>query len=196
MRLGTQGGAWLLGAALAMGCADEPAQEAVDEAAQTGREAGVRVDTVGVRSLAEGDTLNTESGLTVVETTVMFPPEAADGEAFAWEFYAEQLNPVKLIIVRYDQSREYFELVGESETVIPRQIGANRFVLREPIPLGFRYMYGIIQPKEPAIPFKKVYNWKAQITVRPFQRPLTRRDRFATYGWRYSARVLWRETQF
>ena len=38
--------------------------------------------------------------------------------------------------------------LGESETVIPRQVGINRFVLREPIPLGFRYMYGIIQPQE------------------------------------------------
>ena len=126
---------------------------------------------------------------------MVFPPEAANGEAFAWEFYAERLNAVKLIIVRHDPSKEYYELVGESETVIPRQIGVNRFQLREPIPLGFRYMFGIVQPKAPAIPFKKIFNWKTQITMRPFQRLLTRRDWFATYGWRYSVRVFWREMQ-
>ncbi|MBT4504532.1 MAG: hypothetical protein HOC74_42800, partial [Gemmatimonadetes bacterium] len=87
---------------------------------------------------------------------------------------------------------EYFELVGESETVIPRQKGLNRFILREPIPVGFRYMFGIVMPKEESVPFKKVTSWKTLITTRPLERLRMRRDGFVTYGWRYSVRVFWR----
>ena len=56
-------------------------------------------------------------------------------------------------------------------------------------------MFGIIQPEEPAIPFKKIFSWKTFITMHPFERPLMRRDRFAVYGWRYSVRVFWRDAE-
>ncbi len=155
--------------------------------------AGVQVDTVGVLDLAEADTLNLDQGLTIVETTVSFPPEAGDGEVFAWEFYAQELRPVKLIIVRFDQKRDLLELVGESEMVVPRQKGPNHFLLREPIPVRHRDLFGIIQPEEGAVPFKKVRNWHTLITARPFTRPLMRRDLFSMYGWRYAVRVFWRK---
>ena len=89
--------------------------------------------------------------------------------------------------------REHFELVGESELVIPKKTGSNRFLLREPIPIGRGFMYGLLQPEEPVVPFTKVRNWKAMLTLRPFERPLMRRDRFSVYGWRYSVKVFWRD---
>ena len=186
--------AWFLGAVLLGACGEQQTQhrDTASEARLEPGEAG-KVDTVGVNNLAEGDTIHTESGLTIIERTRFFGPDSNNGEVFAWEFYAQRLGPVKLVIVRFDQGREYFELVGESQTVIPKKIGVNHFVLREPIPVGFRYLYGIIQPEEPVIPFKKIFNWKTFITSRPFERPLMRRDRFAMYGWRYSVRVLWRD---
>ena len=190
MRLGVCVFAWILGAVLLGACGEQPAQR--QDVVQEEWEAGA-VDTVGANNLAEGDTIHTESGLTIIERARFFGPDAANGEVFAWEFYAQRLGPVKLIIVRFGAGEEYFELVGESQTVIPKQIGVNRFVLREPIPVGFKYMFGVIQPEEPVIPFKKIFNWKAFITTRPFERPLMRRDRFAVYGWRYSVRVLWRD---
>lgn len=185
---------WFLGAVLLGACGEQQTKHR-DTASETGHEPGEagKVDTVGVNNLAEGDTIHTESGLTIIERTRFFGPDSNNGEVFAWEFYAQRLGPVKLVIVRFDQEREHFELVGESQTVIPKQIGVNHFVLREPIPVGFRYLYGVIQPEEPVIPFKKVFNWKTFITLRPFERPLMRRDRFAMYGWRYSVRVLWRD---
>jgi len=64
--------------------------------------------------------------------------------------------------------------------------------LREPIPVGFRYMFGIVMPKEESVPFKKVTSWKTLITTRPLERLRMRRDGFVTYGWRYSVRVFWR----
>lgn len=154
---------------------------------------GVQVDTVGVLNLAEGDTLNLDRGLTIVETTISFPREAEDGEVFAWEFYAQELQPVKLIIVRFDQKRDNLELVGESEMVVPRQKGPNRFLLREPIPVKYRDLFGLIQPEEGAIPFRKVFNWHTLITVKPFTRPLMQRELFSMYGWRYAVRVFWRK---
>jgi len=186
---------WLLGAVLLLGACGEQQAQHRDTASEAGVEPGAvgKVDTVGVNNLAEGDTIHTESGLTIIERTRFFGPDSNNGEVFAWEFYAQRLGPVKLVIVRFDQGREHFELVGESETVIPKKIGVNHFVLREPIPVGFRYLYGIIQPEEPVIPFKKIFNWKTFITSRPFERPLMRRDWFAMYGWRYSVRVLWRD---
>ena len=150
------------------------------------------VDTMGVNNISEGDTIHSESGLVMIEKTGTFPYSGRESEVFAWEIFARQLRPVKLVIVKFDKNREHFQLVGESETIIPRKVGVNRFVLREPIPIGPRYMYGLIQPEEPAVPFKKILNWKAMLTLQPFERPLMRRDHFTVYGWRYSMRVFWR----
>ena len=155
--------------------------------------AGALVDTVGLRNLAEGDTLNEDQGLTIVETTISFPPEAAGGEVFAWEFEARELRPVKLLIMRFDQGRDNLELVGESELVVPRQQGINRFVLREPVPIRPHDLYGIYQPEAGTIPFKKVLNWKTLITIKPLTRPWMNRDLFSMYGWRYALRVFWRK---
>ena len=192
MRIGLRVSAWIFSVALLSACGEDQTRPEVARQAEPEVWVGTRVDTIGVRNLAEGDTLNQERGLTVVETTGTFP---GDGEVFAWEFYAQRLRPVKLIIVRYDQGREYFELVGESETIIPERIGVNRFVLRERIPVGYGCMFGVVQPEESAIPFRKIRNWKAMITMRPFERPLMRRDWFAVYGWRYAVRVYWRQTE-
>lgn len=146
------------------------------------------VDTVGARNLAEGDTTSGERGLVIIETTRTF----GDGEAVGWEFQASQIRPVKLIVVRADPEREQFELVGESETVVPRRKGINRFVLPEPIPVTRGCMFGLVVPEEESIPFAVVPNWKTLITTHALERPLMRRDHFATYGWRYSVRVFWR----
>jgi len=187
---------WLLLAVWLSACAEEqPSSRQVVTQPPSWEslwEENVLIDTVGVRNVAEGDTSSGHPGLCIIETTMKFPPPAEGGEVFAWEFYARELRPVKLIIVRFDESGEHFELVGESETVVPRERGVNRFALREPIPVGFRYMFGIVQPEKPAVPFRKVHNWKTLITTRPLERPLMRRDYFATYGWRYSVRVFWR----
>ena len=178
-------------------CGQETAQpsESSAEAADRERSAGFAVDTVGVLDLAEADTLNQDRGLTMVETTIAMPPEADGGEVWGWEFMARSLRPVKLIVVRFDQKREQFELVGESGSVVPRQVGVNFFRLREPIPVRSRDMFGIVQPEEGVIPFRKVFNWKAMITAKPFERPMMRRDRFGVYGWRYAVRVFWKRPQ-
>jgi hypothetical protein len=102
-----------------------------------------QVDTVGVRNIAEGDTINLDEGLTIIETTRIFPPEADGGEVFTWEFEARELTPVKLLIVRTVDGAKKFELLGESPMVIPRQIGSNRFELPEPIPLQYPCLFGI-----------------------------------------------------
>ena len=173
-------------------CSEAPAPEpAPPDLVAQALEAGVQVDTVGVRNLAEGDTLNTMAGLTIIDRQMTFPPTAEDGEVFAWEFYAESLKPVKLIIVR--RNADQFELIGESPMVIPRHIGANRLTLPEPIPIRWRDMYGIFQPEVGPVPFRKIQSWKTLISAGPFQRPFTSRDRFAVYGWRYAVRVFWRE---
>ena len=155
--------------------------------------AGTRVDTVGVFNLAEGDTLNLDRNLTIIETTRVLPPSADGGEVFAWEFYAAALRPVRLLIFRWSDGKSKLELVGEGRMVVPRQLGLNRMALPEPIPVGFRYMMGIYQPEEGAVPFKKIRNWKTLIRPRSFERPFTERDAFVTYGWRYSYRVFWRQ---
>lgn len=180
---------WLLLAALLAGCGQSetpPPQPALPEPTW---QAGT-VDTVGARNLAEGDTTSGERGLVIIETTRTF----GDGEAIGWEFNAVQIRPVKLIIVRADASGEQFELVGESETVVPRQKGLNRFALPEPIPVSRGSMLGLVVPEEEAIPFTKVMNWRTLITTHRLERPFMRRDYFASYGWRYSVRVLWRPT--
>lgn len=169
-----------------------PADNQLDPVAQA-RAAGASVDTVGVLNLADADTLNQDQGLTIVETTISFPPEAAGGEVFAWEFEARELRPAKLLIMRFDQARDNLELVGESEMVVPRQTGSNRFALREPIPIRPHDFYGIYQPEAGTVPFKKVFNWKTLITIKPLVRPWMKRDLFSMYGWRYALRVFWRK---
>ena len=181
----------LLLAGLLCACAGEERSSEDATARQPLTEEWGQVDTVGVVNIAEGDTSSGYSGLTLIETTRRF---GGDGEVVGWEFFARELNPVKLIIVRRADSDEYFELVGESETIIPRKRGVNRFALREPIPVGFRYMFGVVQPEEPTIPFRKVLNWQTLISTRPLERPLMRKDRFVVYGWRYSVRVFWRRS--
>ena len=181
----------LLLAGLLCACAGEERSSEDATARQPLTEEWGQVDTVGVVNIAEGDTSSGYSGLTLIETTRRF---GGDGEVVGWEFFARELNPVKLIIVRRADSDDYFELVGESETIIPRKRGVNRFALREPIPVGFRYMFGVVQPEEPTIPFRKVLNWQTLISTRPLERPLMRKDRFVVYGWRYSVRVFWRRS--
>ena len=174
-------------------CAQDPAPRPVPAADPVARavEAGVQVDTVGVRNIAEGDTLNTMAGLTILDRQRTFPPWAKDGEVFAWDFYAESLTPVKLIIMRING--EYLELVGESPMTIPAKRGFNRLELPEPIPIRWRDMIGIYQPEVGPVPFRKIHNYKTLISSRPFERPFTNRDQFAVYGWRYAVRVFWRE---
>ncbi len=154
-----------------------------------------RVDTVGVAHLAEGDTVSGHEGLTVIESTVRFPEAAAGSEVFAWEIHARTLAPVKLIIVRYDDLGQQYELIGESETLVPHQTGLNRFVLQEPIPVRRGDLYGLHMPAAEAVPFKEVMNWQTLITTRGLSRPFMPRDHFAMYGWRFSARVFYRPTR-
>ena len=183
-------------AALVCSCAESPPSElGEDEFRRLVTQEGMHVDSVGVRDLAQGDTLVDYSPLVVIERTVSFPREAEGGEVFAWEFYAEQLNPVKLLIVREEKSGENFEIVGESETFVPAHKGINRHILREPIPVSFKDMLGFVQPAEATVPFRNVKGWKTLISASPLERPLIRRDKFAMYGWRYSLRVLWRVTK-
>ncbi|MFC1526621.1 hypothetical protein ACFL6X_07425 [Candidatus Latescibacterota bacterium] len=190
---------WLLLGGLAaaawMGaCGPDPeaGDQAQGDAVAEALEAGYAIDTVGVRNLTEGDTLNPDSGLTIIETTVTFQPTARQAEVIAWDFYAEALRPVKLVLFRYVRSEETFELVGESPTVIPRHLGVNRISLPEPIPVGRGSFYGIHQPEEGTIPFRRIRNWKTLITAEPYGRPFTPRTRFSMYGWRYAARVYYR----
>lgn len=184
----------LLGAFLLGGCqADKPAPEAGADPLAAARQAGYTVAYVGITDLAEGDTLNADAGLTIIENTIVFPDAAVGAEAFAWEFEARSLKPIKLIVLK--PVEEGFELVGESQLVVPRRLGANLMALREPIPVGPKYRYGLLQPEEGVVPFKIVQNWKTLITVKPFPRPLVKRDGFANYGWRYSMRVHWRKME-
>lgn len=174
------------------GCGNAPEATLPDPVAAA-QAAGWQVDTVGVNNIAEGDTINLDAGLTIIETTRIFPPEADGGEVFAWEFEARELTPVKLIIVRAVEGRS-FELLGESPMVIPRRRGTNRFELPEPIPLRFPCLFGIYMPEKGAIPFRKIHNWKTLISSRPLDRPFIDRAPFAMYGWRYGARVFWRKS--
>ena len=188
------GAALLLAAGLWVSCGEGPrsGELATSDPIAAALEAGFQVDTVGVRNLAEGDTLNLFRGLTIIETTKTFPPDTREAEAFAWEFYAEALRPVKLIVVRYARDEKSFELVGESPIVLPERLGINRIALPEPIPVSAGDKFGIYQPEEGTIPFRKIRNWKTMIAAGSFERPFTSRDRFATYGWRYAVRVYYR----
>ena len=191
-------GRWVFGILAALGagiaaCSQEQVQELpaeVDPVAQAVA-AGVQVDTVGVRNIASGDTLNNMAGLTIIDREVTFPPTAKDGEVFAWDYYAESLKPVKLIIMRANDHQ--LELVGESPMSIPRHLGLNRLELPEPVPIRWRDMIGIYQPEAGPVSFKVVRNYKTLISDKAYQRPFTNRDHFSMYGWRYSIRVFWRE---
>ena len=178
-----------------VGCAPEKVETVGAPAAEEGVpfwEGEVLVDTVGWGNMSLADSLIDHKGLLFVETTLRFPREADQGEVFAWEFYAQRLTPVKLLVVKYARGREFLELAGESETVIPQRIGFNRVILKEPIPVARGYMFGVRQAESPAIPFRPVLNWKTLLTAKPFERPIMRRDKFTMYGWRFAARVLWR----
>jgi hypothetical protein len=177
-----------------MACGDEPPADseppATADPLKAALAAGFAVDTVGVRNLAEGDTLNLDAGLTIIETTVKFPER---GEVFAWEFNAETMNPVKLLVVRWKDSRTRLELIGESPTVIPQRLGLNRVELPEPIPVRRRDMMGIYMKEAGSVPFRKLTSWKTLIMPRPFERPYTRRELFTMYGWRYGFCAFWRK---
>jgi len=183
------GGALWVGAC---GTADQESRTGTPDPVAAALAQGFQVDTVGVRNLAEGDTLNEDPGLTIIETTVTFQPSVTGGEVIAWEFYAEALRPVKLILVRYARQEKSFELVGESPMVVPAHLGVNRVALPEPIPVKYGTMFGIYQPEEGTIPFRQVQNWKTLITTTAFRRPFTPRALFSMYGWRYAARVFYR----
>ncbi len=184
-----------LSCVLMVACGDEPPpdpdlQSASADPVDAALAAGFAVDTVGVRNLAEGDTLNLDKGLTIIETTVKFPEH---GEVFAWEFNAETMNPVKLLVVRWKDSRARLELIGESPTVFPERLGLNRIQLPEPIPVRRRDMMGIYMKEAGTVPFRKITSWKTLIMPRPLERPYTRRELFTMYGWRYGVRAFWRK---
>ena len=172
-------------------CAEPPppADRAGGDPVATALTAGFAVDTVGVRNLAEGDTLNLDKGLTIIETTVKFPER---GEVFAWEFNAETLNPIKLLVVRWKDSRTRLELIGESPTVITSRLGLNKIELPEPIPVQLKDMMGIYMAEAGTVPFRKMTSWKTLIMPRRLDRPYTPRERFTMYGWRYGVRAFWR----
>ncbi len=155
-------------------------------------DASMRVDTVGVRNLAQADTTSDYEGLVIIDRQFTFPPEAQGGEVFAWEYYAESLDPIKLIMVQVEESGEFVEVIGESEMVVPERKGINRHILREPIPVQFGCMMGLVQPQNAVVPFRVLNGYKTLITARSFERPFMRRDAFAMYGWRYAMRVFWR----
>lgn len=156
---------------------------------------GWHVDTVGVVNITESDTLVDERGLLVVETTRVFPPEANGGEVFAWEFNALALSPVKMLILRPVAGERSFEIIGESPMVIPRNLGANRFELPEPIPVTFPCLLAFYMPDKGTIGYRKVRNWKTLITTEPLERPFISRAPFAMYGWRFGIRAFWRKQQ-
>ena len=181
--------AWML-----MACGEEPAADPdlshADDPVAAALAAGFAVDTVGVRNLAEGATLNLDEGLTIIETTRKFP---ALGEVFAWAFHAKTLNPVKLLVVRWKDSSSQLELIGESPTVVPERLGLNKIELPEPIPVRRRDMMGIYMKEAGSVPFRKIRSWKTLIMPRPLERPYTRRELFTMYGWRYGVRAFWRK---
>ena len=157
-------------------------------------DAGMRVDTVGVRNLAQADTTSDYQGLVIIDHQFTFPRNARGSEVFAWEYYAESLDPIKLIMVQVDESGELVEVIGESQMVVPERKGVNRHILREPIPIQFGCMMGLVQPKNAVVPFRVLTGYRTLITSRGFERPLMRRGDFAMYGWRYAMRVFWRKS--
>ena len=179
---------------LLAGCGDgsEPPENLQWDALFT--DSGMRVDTVGVRNLAQADTTSDYQGLVVIDRQFTFPRNAQRGEVFAWEYYAVSLDPIKLIMVQVEESGELVEVIGESQMVVPKRKGVNRHILREPIPIQFGCMMGLVQPKNGVVPFRVLTGYKTLITSRGFERPFMRRDFFAMYGWRYAMRVFWRKS--
>lgn len=153
----------------------------------------VQIDTVGVRNLAQADTTSDYEGLVIIDRQFTFPRSAQGGEVFAWEYYAESLDPIKLIMVQLEESGELVEVIGESQMIVPERKGINRHILREPIPIQFGCMMGLVQPKNAVVPFRILKGYKTLITARDFERPYMRRDAFAMYGWRYAMRIFWRK---
>ena len=153
---------------------------------------GVSVDTVGVRNIADFDSSSSHEGLVIVDRQYTFPTTPNRGEVFAWEFYAESIDPVKLIMMKFNQSGDLFEIIGESATIVPSKLGVNRHILREPIPISKGCMMGMVQPQGGTVPFRKIRGYQTFITAQELERPFMKRDDFAMYGWRYAMRVFWR----
>ena len=83
-------------------------------------EVGWNVDTVGVANIAEGDTINLDVGLTIIETTRIFPPEANGGEVFAWEFEARELTPRYCRVTAASRPRPFSRQCGNpKKRVLP-----------------------------------------------------------------------------
>lgn len=177
----------------AFGCGQDTTPAPSPDVVAESIAAGWHVDSVGVRNLSEGDTLNLDAGLTAIETTRAFHPKSDGGEVFAWAFDARTMNPVKLVILRPFEGTKTFEVVGESPMVVPRQLGLNVFELPEPIPLTYPSLFGFYMPEGGVLPFRRVRNWKMLISQRPLPRPFIDRATFAMYGWRYGLRVYWRK---
>ena len=154
----------------------------------------VIIDTVGARNLSKFDSSSSHEGLVIIDRQYTFPTSSDGGEVIAWEFYAESKAPVKLILVKFNDSKEMFEIIGESETLVPKNIGINRHILKEPIPIFMGCMMGLVQTKGGTIPFRKIRGYRTFIADRELERPFMRRDVFAVYGWRYNMRVFWRST--
>jgi hypothetical protein len=176
------------------GCSEENTGSTNSEWEALFSQADVSIDTVGVRNVARFDSISNHQGLVIVDRQYTFPDTAAGGEVFAWEFYAESIDPIKLIMVKFDDSGELFELIGESATIVPSKIGVNQHILREPIPIFKGCMMGLLQPKGGTIPFSKIRGYRTFIAARELERPFMKRDLFAMYGWRYAMRVFWRST--
>ena len=183
-------GATLLAAML--GCAEEASYVPETDDAVAHAEDGSR-GYIGVKNLAQGDTLVSHAGMTIVERIVAFPTAADGAEVYAWEFFAESFEPVKLLVVRLADSQ--IELVGESPMTIPANKGVNYFELPEPIPVRSGDRIGFLQPEGGTIPLLVVHNWKTLITSTPFERPYMYRSKFSVYGWRYSFRAHWRRAE-
>ena len=71
-----------------------------------------------------------------------------------WEVYAVRLCLVKLALFRPQRKENIFEFLVETETVIPRQIGINCFVLGESIPVQIHDRFALIESEEQGILFK------------------------------------------
>ncbi|MEE3233556.1 MAG: hypothetical protein VX294_05260 [Candidatus Latescibacterota bacterium] len=177
------------------GCSEKNAGLTNSEWEALFSQADLSIDTVGVRNVASFDSSSSHQGLVIIDRQYTFPNMAAGGEVFAWEFYAESIDPIKLIMVKFDDSGDLFEMIGESATIVPSTIGVNRHILREPIPISKGCMMGLLQPKGGTIPFSKIRGYRTFIAARELERPFMKRDLFAMYGWRYAMRVFWRSTE-
>ena len=180
--------------ALFIGCSENNTASIDSEWEALFSQTDVMIDSVGARNLSKFDSSSSHEGLVIVDRQYTFPPNSAGGEVVAWEFYAESKAPVKLILVKFNDSKEMFEIIGESATLVPKNIGINRHILKEPIPIFMGCMMGLVQKKGGTIPFRKIRGYRTFIAGRDLERPFMRRDVFAVYGWRYNMRVFWRST--